>query len=123
MRVSRKQFEKLVDEIAGAILEELPSHLRAEAATVVLEVADRPTPDQDPEGDGLLGLYEGVPLVERGPDDVLFQPDRITLFYGPLTESVDTEDELRREIRVTLVHELGHFFGFDEDELRERGWE
>lgn len=124
MPVSRQRFEKLVDEIAQSVLDQLPEDLRGLAADVILRVADRPTRAQDPDGDGdLLGLYEGVPLVERRPDDVLFQPDRITLFYGPLTGCVDSEAELRHEIRVTLIHELGHYFGFDEDELRARGWE
>ncbi|MBL8056069.1 MAG: metallopeptidase family protein [Anaerolineales bacterium] len=122
MPVTRQRFEDLVFACAEALLAELPPHLRAEAATVLLEVADQPTPEQDPEGAGLLGLYEGVPLVERRPDDVFFQPDRITLFYRPLLEMAGTEAQLRREIRVTLVHELGHFFGFDEDELEQRGW-
>lgn len=124
MRVSRQRFEELVDEIAQSVLEQLPEDLRALAADVVLQVADRPTRAQDPDGDGdLLGLYEGVPLVERRPDDVLFQPDRVTLFYETLTRFAESEVELRHEIRVTLIHELGHYFGFDEDELRERGWE
>lgn len=122
MPVTRQRFEDLVFACAEALLAELPPHLRAEAATVLLEVADQPTAEQDPEGAGLLGLYEGVPLVERRPDDVFFQPDRITLFYRPLLEMAGTEAQLRREIRVTLVHELGHFFGFDEDELEQRGW-
>lgn len=122
MPISRRRFEDLVYQIAEALLEQLPDELQAEAASVVLAVADAPTAEQDPEGDGLLGLYEGVPLVERRPDDLLFQPDRITLFYQPLIEVAPTEAELRREIRVTLVHELGHFFGYDEDELTARGW-
>jgi predicted Zn-dependent protease with MMP-like domain len=120
--VSRRRFEELVFACAEALLAELPPPLRAEAASVILDVADRPTSDQDPEGAGLLGLYEGVPLVERRPDDLFFAPDRITLFYEPLVEQAGTEAALRREIRVTLVHELGHFFGFDEDELEARGW-
>ncbi len=122
MPISRRHFEDLVYQIAEAVLEQLPDELRAEAASVVLEVADAPTAEQDPEGEGLLGLYEGVPLVERRPDDVYFQPDRITLFYRPLLEAAPTEAELRREIRITLVHELGHYFGYDEDELTARGW-
>lgn len=122
MPVSRQRFEELVYQIAAALLEQLPDALQAEAASVLLEVADTPTPEQDPDGGGLLGLYEGVPLVERRPDDVFFEPDRITLFYRPLVAVAPTEAELRREIRVTLVHELGHFFGYDEDELTERGW-
>jgi predicted Zn-dependent protease with MMP-like domain len=118
MKISRERFEELVFDISEAVLARLPSDLRAEAETVILAIADEP-----PEGEDLLGLYDGVPLVERGPDDLLWEPDRITLFYEPLLAAADTEEELRREIRITLVHELGHFFGFNEDELRERGWE
>lgn len=122
MPVSRQRFEQLVEEAAEALLAELPPHLRAEAATVVLRVAARPSRQQDPDGAGLLGLYEGVPLVERRPDEILWEPDCITLFYEPLAAEAASEAELRHEIRVTLVHELGHFFGFDEDELEARGW-
>lgn len=119
MHISREKFETLVFDLAEDVLNQLPPELRVEAEMVMLEVAERP-----PSGDaGLLGLYEGVPLVERGPDDVLLQPDRITLFYIPFLAACRDEAELRREVRVTLVHELGHFFGFDEEELRQRGWE
>jgi predicted Zn-dependent protease with MMP-like domain len=123
MHITRARFEALVDEIAEALVAELPPDLGALAAGVMLEVSDWPSPEQDPDGEGdLLGLYEGVPLVERGADDVLVQPDRITLFYEPLRSAADDEAGLRREIRITLIHELGHFFGFDEDELEARGW-
>lgn len=118
MRLSRERFEELVFDIAEEVMAKLPDDLRAEAATVMLDIADRP-----PDGDAdLLGLYEGVPLVERGADDFRLQPDRITLYYLPLLAASRDEAELRHEIRVTLVHELGHFFGFDEDELEQRGW-
>jgi len=123
MRISRERFEELAFQIAEAVVDELPPDLRAEAETVILDVAEWPNPGQA-GGDArtLLGLYEGVPLVERGADSVLLQPDRITLFQGPLQQMARTEVELRRHIRKTLVHELGHFFGFDEDELEARGW-
>lgn len=123
MMVTRQRFEELVDEIAAQVMRGLPPHLRAEAETVLLLVEDAPTSDHDPAGYGdLLGLYEGIPLVERGADgDVLMFPDRITLFYQPLVALSPTEPELRQEIRITLLHELGHFFGFDEDELEARG--
>jgi predicted Zn-dependent protease with MMP-like domain len=123
MRISRERFEELTFEIAEAVLAELPPDLRAEAETVVLEIEDRPTPEQIPgPGQTLLGLYEGVPLVQRHADAVLMQPDRITLFREPLQTLARTEVELRRQIRKTLIHEIGHFFGFDEDELKRRGW-
>jgi predicted Zn-dependent protease with MMP-like domain len=123
MRVSRDYFEELVFDIAEEVLGKLPLDLRVKAETVMLDIVDQPTEKQAAQGEELLGLYEGVPLVERGADDVFMQPDRITLFFEPLVALAHTEEELRHEIRVTLVHELGHFFGFDEDELAERGWE
>jgi predicted Zn-dependent protease with MMP-like domain len=123
MRISRERFEELAFEIAEAILAELAPDLRAEAETVILDIEDRPDPEQLPgEGRTLLGLYEGVPLVHRHADSTLLQPDRITLFREPLQAIARTEVELRRQIRKTLVHEFGHFFGFGEDELKRRGW-
>jgi len=122
MRISPERFEELAFEIAEKILDDLPADLRAEAETVILEVADRPTREET-EGEGtLLGLYQGVPRVERHADSTLLQPDRITLFREPLQSLARTETQLRREIRFTLIHELGHFFGFNEAELEELGW-
>ena len=123
MRISPERFEQLAFEIAEAVLADLPGALRAEAETVILEIADQATLEQSGERRGtLLGLYEGVPLVARHADSVVLYPDRITLFRLPLAGLARTEVELRRQIRKTLVHELGHFFGFDEHELDERGW-
>jgi predicted Zn-dependent protease with MMP-like domain len=125
MNISKKKFEELVHSIAAQVVDSLPPDLRADAVKVILEVADKPSPDQldeDDEGDDLLGLYEGVPLVERHPDDVILEPDRVTLFRIALTEMCENEEELRQEIRATIIHELGHYFGFDEDDLEKRGW-
>lgn len=117
MHLPPEKFTQMATVILDDLLQKLPPPLRAEATTVLLNIeAD------SGEEDELLGLYEGVPLVERRPDDVRFEPDRITLFYRPLLEMCATEAELRREIRVTLVHEFGHFFGFEEGELEARGW-
>lgn len=123
MRISPERFDQLAYEIAEAVLAELPADLRAEAETVILELVDQATAEQtgDPGGT-LLGLYEGVPLIARHADSLLLYPDRITLFRRPLQGLARTEVELRRQIRKTLVHELGHFFGFEEDELDARGW-
>ena len=119
MRISAERFEELAFALANEILDRLPPDLRAAAETVVLDIAVAPGPGQDRD---LLGLYEGVPLVERHADGVLLTPDRITLFQRPHETMARSEAELRREIRRTLIHELGHFFGFDEDELERRGW-
>jgi len=83
----------------------------------------KPGPEHDPgERRLLLGLYEGVPLVDRHADSLLVVPDRITLFRRPLQSLARTEVELRQRVRRTLIHELAHFFGRDEDELAARGW-
>jgi predicted Zn-dependent protease with MMP-like domain len=122
MRLSPEQFDALAFEEAEAVLAQLPPDLRAEAETVLLAVEDRRPADQRQPGTMTLGLYEGVPLVERHADTVLLTPDRVTLYRLPLLSLARTEPELRRQVRKTLIHELGHFFGFDEEELRRRGW-
>ena len=122
MRLSAEQFDTLVFEEAEAVLAQLPPELRAEAETVVLLTADRSARDRPRSGIMTLGLYEGVPLVERHADSVLLTPDQISLFRLPLLSLARTEAELRQQVRRTLIHELGHFFGFDEKELHTRGW-
>jgi predicted Zn-dependent protease with MMP-like domain len=123
MRVSPERFEQIAFEVAEEVLAKLPADLRAEAEQVFLEVADEPEPEQMEGRRGLLlGLYEGVPLVDRHVDGAVLFPDRITLFRLALQSLARTEVELRRQIRKTLIHELGHYFGFDEDELEARGW-
>jgi predicted Zn-dependent protease with MMP-like domain len=122
MRVTPERFEQLAFEEAEAVLAKLPPHLRAEAETVILQVEDEADSELAGERRMLLGLYEGVPLVERHADSMLLQPDRITLYRLALQSLARTEVELRRQIRRTLIHELAHFFGRDEDELRARGW-
>src|SRR5687767_8742958 len=107
MRISPERFETLVFEEAEAILAGLPPDLRAEAETVVLEIGERSDGDAAAaDGMVLLGLYEGVPLVERHADSTMVRPDQITLFRLPLQSLARTEAELRRQIRKTLVHEL-----------------
>lgn len=123
MRLTPDRFEQLAFDIAAEILDKLSPDLRAEAETVLLEIAAVPTRAQAPkEGRMLLGLYEGVPLIARHANTTLLQPDRITLFQNALQAMCRTEVELRVQIRKTLIHELGHFFGLDEAELEERGW-
>jgi len=125
MNIALERFEKLTFEIANEVLAQLPAELRADAEQVILEVADRPGPEHleaVATGYTLLGLYQGVPLIRRRPDTILLQPDHITLFRGPISAQCRTEVELKAQIRKTLIHELGHYFGFNEEELRLRGW-
>ena len=123
MHISPDRFEGLVFEEAEAVLAELSPELRAAAETVLLQTADRRPEDMtEMPGHMTLGLYEGVPRVQRHADSVLLEPDRITLYRLPLQSLARTEAELRAQVRRTLIHELGHFFGFNESELRARGW-
>lgn len=122
MRISRDRFEQIVEEALRAV----PLELRRAVDNLEIAVEDWPTEEQLTsvdlaESDSLFGLYEGVPLPARGIEPPLL-PDRITLFQGPLEAACDTEEELREEIRRTLVHELAHYFGFDEDRLEELGY-
>ena len=87
MNILSDRFEKLTFEIANEVLAQLPPDLRADAEQVILQVADRPGPEHletVAPGYTLLGLYQGVPLIQRHPNTVLLQPDRITLFRSPI---------------------------------------
>ena len=100
-----------------AALDELPPHIAAALENVAVVVED-----ENPEEPDLLGLYHGVPLPERG-DMAGSLPDTISIYRIPLEESFPDPNELREEIRITVLHELGHYFGLDEDRLEELGYD
>jgi predicted Zn-dependent protease with MMP-like domain len=112
-------------ELVERALEGLPPELSALLHNVAIVVDDWPeysTPlVPDDPGDTLYGLYEGVPLTERGAGYYGALPDKITIFRGPLERDF-SRGELEEQIRVTVVHEIAHYFGFDEDRLEELGW-
>jgi len=121
--VSRERFERLVVEALTAI----PELLRARMENVAVVVEEWPTPAHLEsagleEDDLLFGLYEGTPLTERGIVAEPILPDKITIFQGPLEEACATEDEIRDEVRATIIHEVAHHFGFDEERLSELGY-
>lgn len=109
--ISETEFEQLV----GEALDTLPEELGQLLDNVVILVED-----EHPEED-LLGLYEGLPLTEREFSDTLM-PDRITIYRLPLCEESDDLDDLRKEVTITVVHEVAHHFGIDDDALHELGW-
>lgn len=119
--LSHKQFEKLVAEA----LDSLPD--RFQRAIDNVEFVIEAWPDAElladlgiPEGDTLLGLYEGIPLTERTHDYGLVTPDVITLFQGPIEEEAGNDAQaIRDEVRRTVLHELAHYFGIDDDRLIE----
>jgi predicted Zn-dependent protease with MMP-like domain len=114
-------FERLVDRALAGI----PSPFRDALAEVAIVIDDLPSRDQLAENeldadDTLYGLYEGVPRTEYGADWVA-APNRITLFRLPLEEDFPDPDDLADEVRITVIHELAHHLGIDDDRLEELG--
>lgn len=105
------------DDVVRSALDALPPEIAAGLRNVAVVVED-----ENPEDPDLYGLFEGVPLTEGGPDagDL---PSRIAIYQQPLQADFPDEHELREEIRITVLHELGHYFGLDEDRLAELGYE
>jgi predicted Zn-dependent protease with MMP-like domain len=104
------------DQVRAA-LDELPPHIAAALRNVAVVVEE-----ENPDDPDLYGYYEGVPLPERG--DMAGQlPDRIAVYRRPLEEDFPDPAELRHEIRVTVLHELAHYFGLDEERIAELGYE
>jgi predicted Zn-dependent protease with MMP-like domain len=106
-------------------LEGLPPELSTLLDNVAIVVDDWPgysTPlVAGGPGETLYGLYEGVPLTERGAGYYGFLPDKITIFRGPLERDFATQ-ALEEQVRITVVHEIAHYFGFDEERLEDLGW-
>ena len=111
---SRERFDELADEaLAG-----LPAWVRERLDNVEVLIEDDPPPDQP----GLLGLYEGIPLTRRGLGYAGVLPDRITLFRSSIERFGGPGDEaLKRLVRDTVVHEVGHYFGISDARLTELG--
>ena len=112
------QFEAVVRETMGGLPEWVQNALDNIEILVVEEADD----DLDPGGEGLLGLYLGMPLPERGVDYAGELPDVIYIFRQPHLELGLPPNELRDEIARTLIHEVAHYFGIDDDHLDEIGW-
>jgi predicted Zn-dependent protease with MMP-like domain len=113
--VNRLEFEWVVDDV----LESLPDWVIAQLDNLHVVVEERPDPDR---GD-ILGLYEGVSLAERSADYWGALPDRITVYRQPHMEMGLTDEELRDEIRRTVLHEIAHHLGIDDERLDELGWD
>jgi predicted Zn-dependent protease with MMP-like domain len=114
MEVAEARFAELVADA----LDEIPPELAALMDNVAVFIED-----EHPDEEGLLGLYEGIPLTERGEAYAGVLPDRITIYRLPITAICDTEDDVIDEVAVTVVHEIAHHFGIDDDRLHELGWD
>jgi len=117
------EFERLV----AKALDDIPAEFARYLDNVAVVIEDEPTPAMlrdlglDPARDTLFGLYRGVPLSQR-PHDFASLPDHITIFRGPLLRICRTPAEVERQIKVTVVHEIGHYFGLDERRIRRLGY-
>jgi len=114
IEMSRERFEELV----GDALDTIPPELTRLMDNVVVLVEDD-APEDDPE---LLGLYDGIALTDRGGDYTMVVPDRITIFRNPTLEICETEEDVVDEVGITVVHEVAHHFGIDDDRLHELGY-
>jgi predicted Zn-dependent protease with MMP-like domain len=111
--VGAEEFEELVAEA----LDDLPSELARLMSNVALFVED-----EAPDEPDLLGLYEGIPLTERGSAYVMAMPDRITIYRLPTLRISSDADEVRDQVQITVVHEIAHHFGIDDERLHSLGY-
>ena len=109
---SAEQFEQYAQDA----LDSLPSDLRGRISNVEIVVEEEP-----PRGEPLLGLYQGVPLTRRSSHYGGVLPDKISIYYRPLLRYYHTPEQLRRQVRKTVIHEIAHFFGISDERLRDLG--
>ena len=111
------KFEKLVERSLGR----LPKRFREELKNITIEVEDEPPQelldDMGIEDDGLYGLYQGTPLTEREWNFGNYLPDRIAIYKGPIERDARTEEEIEEIVLDTVMHEIGHYFGMDDEAL------
>ena len=113
MEMPRQRFEELVTDA----LDQLPAQFAKAMDNVVVLVEDR-----NPEDPTLLGLYHGIALTERTSHYGGVLPDRITIYRESILSMCETEEDVVEEVAITVVHEIAHHFGIDDDRLHELGW-
>lgn len=111
--MDRERFTQLVREALDA----LPQRFRERIRNVAVVVEDLPPDGADTGDDLLMGLFEGTPVTEKSVWDLQPGPDRVVLYQKNIEAVCDSDDEIREEVRLTVLHELGHYFGMDEDQL------
>jgi len=122
--VDHQEFRKEV----ARVIDRLPRRFREQLHNIEFVVEDRPSKELlraeglDPRHDTLYGIYQGVPLPDRSSLDPPLLPDKITIFAESLQEDFPDPDELREEIRLTVLHEIAHYFGMDEEDIEDLGY-
>ena len=115
-RLQQARFARLV----ARALDGLPAEFRERMRNIEIVIDDEPAPEQLQGGDELLGLYEGVPLTDRGSMEP-YLPDRISIFRGPIERMTSSPRRQAKIVRDTVVHEIAHHFGISDERLRELG--
>ena len=119
--------DELREEVAR-VLDKLPRRFRRQLRNLEIVVEDKADPEVllsvglDPRHDTLYGLYQGVPLPERSSFYLPILPDKITIFSQPLLRDFSDPESLREQIRTTVLHEIAHYFGMDDDEIDKLGY-
>lgn len=122
--MDRSEFEALV----RAALDELPEEFARRLENIEVVIEEEPSPALlralgiDPRRGTLFGLYQGVPLHQRGAGYGGVLPDKISIFRRPLLQACASPERLREQVRRTVIHEIGHYFGLDDDEIRGLGY-
>ena len=121
--MDRSAFDNLLNDA----IRELPDEFRKKLNNVAIIVEDYPSEELMqrmgvPPEDTLFGLYEGVPLTERSFFAEPLYPDRILIFQRAIEDECDSPEEVKEELKITLVHEIAHFFGMDDDYLEDLGY-
>jgi predicted Zn-dependent protease with MMP-like domain len=114
IRISRREFEQLVEQALGELPERFAALLDNVAIVVEEEPSDEDLDVMDEGSTELLGIYRGVPITERHYDSMRL-PDQIAIFRGPILRVARSRSDALHEIRDTVVHELGHYFGLDDE--------
>ncbi|MFZ5775414.1 MAG: metallopeptidase family protein [Thermodesulfobacteriota bacterium] len=122
--MSSTAFAALVEQAIARI----PEEFRQRLTNMIITVKDRPSPELLADlgylpDEPLFGVYQGVPLPERSPNDPPLYPDMIHIFQEPLEAFCQTEEELIEEIEITVIHEIAHFVGFSDDDLARLGYD
>ncbi len=124
VRLTREDFEALVSQAVDS----LPARFLQHLENVEIVVEDRPTAEDlelagIPLGGTLLGLYHGIPQNQRGSWYGNVLPDRVVIYQRSIEAIAGTKADVRRQVRITIMHEIGHYFGLQEDELADAGYQ
>jgi predicted Zn-dependent protease with MMP-like domain len=117
--MNREHFIKVVEEVLDSIPQEFRSRIRNVAVLVEDVPPNQPSPKSGQQRRLLLGLFHGVPTTKKSTFNLPTGPDHIVLYQKNIEAVCSTEAEVREQIRLTVIHELGHYFGMDEDQLKD----